>query len=66
MFFVPPGEAGSGEIPRHIWAEFTSHFCTMPKVRHSPVDQNQDCAVITIIGQRLTKSRELDSSHSSE
>jgi len=66
MFFVSTGEAVSGEVPRHIWTEFTSHFCTVPKVCHSPVDQNQDCAVITIIGVRLTKPRELDSSHSSE
>jgi hypothetical protein len=66
MFFVSLGEAGSGDIPRHIWTEFTLHFCTMPTVFHSPVDQNHDCAVITIIGERLPKSRELGSPQLSE
>ena len=60
MFFVSLREASSGDIPRHIWTEFTSHVCSTPKVFHSPVDQNHECSVITIIGERLTKSRELD------
>jgi hypothetical protein len=55
MFFVPLAEAESADIPRHIRTEFTAHFCARPKVFHSSADQNHECSVITITGERLNK-----------
>jgi hypothetical protein len=55
MFFVSLTEAQSPDVPRHIWTEFTAHFCATPKVLPPSADQNRECGIITITGERTNR-----------